>query len=160
MNELELRVPRAAKTVAEISVGDRIDVQYIITDEDLKNFAHLSGDYNPVHFDDEYAARSIFGRRIAHGLISLAKFSGIFGMDLPGLGTLWDSQEVKFLAPVFLNTPYTAIAMVQGIEGKRVLIDTWVEDAHGNRVIEGRGCVIPITESQRRRLANWVPPSV
>ncbi|WP_240231771.1 MaoC family dehydratase [Devosia lacusdianchii] len=156
MTELESHAPRASKTIDEVAVGDRIDVHYVITDDDLRKFAELSGDYNPVHFDDEYASRSIFGQRIAHGLISLAKFSGIFGMDLPGLGTLWDSQEVKFLAPVFLDTPYTAVALVHSVESKRVFVDTWVEDAQGNRVIEGRGCVIPITERQRKRVADWI----
>ena len=145
--------PRACKTVSEMNVGDRFTVRYEVTDDDLTRFAEISGDWNPAHFDDEYAARSMFGERIAHGMISLAKFSGIFGMDMPGLGTLWETQEVRFVGPVYLNRPYTAVAEVTEIEKRRATIATWVEDSDGKRVLEGKACVIPISEAVRRKLA-------
>lgn len=144
--------PRACKTVAEMDIGERVVVDYQVTDEDLERFAEISGDWNPVHFDDEYAAQSMFGERIAHGMISLAKFSGIFGMDLPGLGTLWETQEVRFVAPVFLGRRYKAVAEVVEKDKRRVTMATWVEDADGARVLEGKACVIPISEPVRRRL--------
>jgi acyl dehydratase len=135
--------PRASKTIDQISVGDEIRVPYSVSAADVETFAELSGDWNPLHFDDEYAATTIFGRRVAHGMISLAKFSGIFGMDLPGLGTLWQSQSVEFLKPVFLDQPYTAVAKVTNKQRRRVEIDTWVEDAKGDRVITGTAVVVP-----------------
>lgn len=144
--------PRSCKTIAELYVGDRIQVPYSISDDDVLQFARLSGDWNPVHFDEEYASQTMFKRRIAHGMISVAKFSGIFGMDLPGLGTLWEHQEVRFLAPVYLNEPYVAVAEVQSIERKRAIILTWIEDMKGDKVIEGIGTVIPILEPTRRKL--------
>lgn len=144
--------PRACKTADELAVGDRITVSYIVTDDDLRKFAEISGDWNPLHFDDGYAARSMFRKRIAHGMISLAKFSGIFGMDLPGLGTLWETQQVRFAGPVFLDTPYKAIAEVIEKDRRRVLIATWVEDENGIRVLEGQANVIPISESARKRM--------
>ena len=144
--------PRACKTVAEMDIGERVVVDYQVTDEDLERFAEISGDWNPVHFDDEYAAQSMFGERIAHGMISLAKFSGIFGMDLPGLGTLWETQEVRFVAPVFLGRRYMAVAEVVEKDKRRVTMATWVEGADGARVLEGKACVIPISEPARRRL--------
>jgi 3-hydroxybutyryl-CoA dehydratase len=145
--------PRACKIATEMEIGDRIEVTYEVTDEDLRKFAEISGDWNPVHFDESFAAKSMFGERIAHGMISLAKFSGIFGMDMPGLGTLWETQEVRFLAPVYLGRPYKAVAEVTEKDRRRVQIATWVEDGDGQRVLEGRAQVIPISEPARRRLA-------
>lgn len=144
--------PRACKTINEMEIGDRVERPFRITDAELTAFAEISGDWNPVHFDDAFAARSIFGRRIAHGMISLAKFSGIFGMDMPGLGTLWETQEVRFLAPVYLDIDYVAIAEVVEKDRRRATIATWVEDGERNRVLEGRGVVVPIGESTRKRL--------
>jgi 3-hydroxybutyryl-CoA dehydratase len=143
--------PRSCRTIAEMEVGQRVVVDYSVTDEDLVHFAEISGDWNPLHFDEAYAASSMFGARIAHGMISLAKFSGIFGMDLPGLGTLWETQEVRFVAPVFLNRPYKAIAEVVSLDKRRATLATWVEDEAGHKVLEGRACVIPISEAARRR---------
>ena len=143
---------RACKTINELARGDRVERVYKITDDDLLAFGKLSGDFNPIHFDDQYASRSIFGRRIAHGMISVAKFSGIFGMDMPGLGTLWLSQSVRFLKPVFVNEPYTAIAEVTDLDDRRASVATWVEDSLRVRVLEGEAVVIPITEKARTRL--------
>lgn len=146
--------PRACKTISEIAVGDRFEREYRITDDDVLAFAKLSGDFNPVHFDDEYAATTLFKRRIAHGMISLAKFSGIFGMDLPGLGTLWLSQTVSFLKPVYIGESYTAVATVASVDRRSVAIDTDVVDQNGERVIQGSGVVIPISDQARRRIAS------
>ncbi len=145
-----LEKPRACKTIAELEIGERLERPYSVTDDDLRRFAEISGDWNPVHFDEDYAAASMFKRRIAHGLISLAKFSGIFGMDMPGLGTLWETQDVRFVGPVYLNEPYTAVAVVAAKEKRRAFIETWVEDAGGRRVLDGRACVIPISEAVRK----------
>jgi len=147
-----LERPRACKTIDELELGERFTASFVVTDADLRRFAEISGDWNPVHFDDDYAARSMFKRRIAHGMISLAKFSGIFGMDLPGLGTLWETQEVRFVAPVFLDQPYSAIAEVTEKDRRRAIVATWVEDGEGKRVLEGKASVIPISEAARRRL--------
>jgi 3-hydroxybutyryl-CoA dehydratase len=147
------RTPSACKTVSEIAVGDRVEVDYVVTSDDLRKFAELSGDWNPVHFDEEFAAKSMFRQRIAHGMVSVAKFSGIFGMELPGLGALWESQTVKFMSAVLLDKPYRAIAEARAIDGRRVTFDTWVEDGDGQRVIEGSGVVIPISDGLRKRLS-------
>jgi 3-hydroxybutyryl-CoA dehydratase len=138
---------RACKSVDDIEVGDRICVYYCVTHEDLVRFAEISGDWNPIHFDEIFAAKSIFGRRIAHGMISVAKFSGIFGMDLPGLGTLWETQEVRFLKPIYLNVEYRAIAEVKSKDRRRVTLATWVEDSEGHHLLEGTAVVLPISKS-------------
>ena len=144
--------PRACKTVAELNVGDRIEREYLITEDDVAAFARLSGDYNPLHFDDAYAASTMFGERIAHGLISLAKFSGIFGMDMPGLGTLWLTQTVSFNKPVLIGRTYKAIAEVVALDRRRATISTWVQDESGIKVLEGEGVVVPITAMAKSRL--------
>ena len=145
--------PRACKTIDDLSVGDRIERPYIITDEDLRKFAELSDDWNPLHFDEEYAASTMFKRRIAHGLISLAKFSGIFGMDMPGLGTLWETQDVRFIAPVHVGESYKAVAEVTNKDRRRATVATWVEDEFGKRVLEGTAVVIPISAAVRKTIA-------
>lgn len=146
--------PRACKTAEELTLGERVERAYMVSDADLLIFANLSGDFNPVHFDDEYAASTHFRRRVAHGMISLAKFSGIFGMDMPGLGTLWLSQSVKFEGPVYVGEPYTAIAEVVARDNRTATIATWVEDRAGKRVLSGEAVVIPITPRAKKR-ANW-----
>lgn len=147
--------PRACRTLADLQIGDKVVRDYIITKEDVATFGLISGDFNPVHFDAEYAATTIFGRPIAHGLISLAKFSGIFGMDMPGLGTLWLSQQVSFKKPVYIGEPYKAIAEVTALDRRRATIDTWVEDTAGLRVLEGEAVVIPITEQAKSKLLRY-----
>jgi acyl dehydratase len=96
----------------------------------------------------------VFKKRIAHGMISVAKFSGIFGMDLPGLGAIWGSQSVKFLAPVFLNEPYTAVARVKDKGDKNVVFECWAEDAAGKRVLEGEGVLYPIPQKVKDAMAS------
>lgn len=138
--------PRSCRSINEIKVGDEFRQPYSVTDTDLQKFAEISGDFNPAHFNDEYASQTVFRGRIAHGMISVAKFSGIFGMDLPGLGAIWGAQSAKFLAPVQLNKPYTAIARAKEVAEKFVVFETWVEDSEGKRVLEGEGTLYPIPQ--------------
>lgn len=138
--------PRACKTINDIQVGDTFRQTYRVTNADIQKFAEISGDFNPAHFDETYAAQTVFKQRIAHGMISVAKFSGIFGMDLPGLGAIWGAQSAKFLAPVQLNTPYTAIARAKEKAEKFIIFETWVEDAEGKRMLEGEGTLYPIPQ--------------
>lgn len=136
--------PRTCLTIQDLTVGMNFELPYEVTEEDVQKFGEISGDFNPAHFDDDYAAGTRFGKRIAHGMISVAKFSGIFGMDLPGLGAIWAGQKVKFLAPVYLNEPYTAKAEVIEVGEKSVKLRTTCSDAEGNHVLEGEGVLYPI----------------
>ncbi|NBV54495.1 MAG: MaoC family dehydratase [Proteobacteria bacterium] len=149
--------PRNCKTINEIKVGDSFRQPYQITDADVQKFAEISGDFNPAHFNDAYAAKTIFKGRIAHGMISMAKFSGIFGMDLPGLGAIWGGQSVKFLAPVKLNQPYIAIAKCKEISEKSAVFETWVEDVDGKRMLEGEGTLYPIPQKVKDAMTAELP---
>lgn len=152
VSKLQRPLPRACKTAFDVTVGEQVKVSYVISDSDILKFAEISGDYNPVHFDNSFASKTLFGRKIAHGIISIAKFSGIFGMDLPGMGALWESQEVRFLGPVFVGVQYTAVAEVTEVRRNRIMFDTWVEGEGGVKVIDGKACVVATSNVQRNRL--------
>jgi 3-hydroxybutyryl-CoA dehydratase len=85
-------LPRACKSIDDLNVGDTFRQKYSISDGDVQKFGEISGDFNPAHFNEDYAKGTNFKNRIAHGMISVAKFSGIFGMDMPGLGAIWGSR--------------------------------------------------------------------
>ena len=84
-----------------------------ITDEMVRTFATLTGDSNPVHLDDEYAATTRFGKRIAHGMLAASLISAALANDLPGPGTVYLSQTLQFKAPVYLGDTVTAIIEVK-----------------------------------------------
>ena len=109
-----------------IEIGMTESYSKTITDADIKVFAGLSGDYNPVHISDEYAKSSRFGRRIAHGFISVSFFSALFGTKLPGHGCVYASQNVRFKRPVYLGDTVTATVKVVGVDmlKRLVLFDT------------------------------------
>ncbi len=145
-------LPRACMSLSDLNVGDTFRHEYSITDADVQKFAELSGDFNPAHFNEEYAKGTVFKTRIAHGMISVAKFSGIFGMHMPGLGAIWGGQSVKFLAPVQLDEPYTAVAQVKEKGEKNVIFACWVEDKDGNRMLEGEGTLYPIPQKVKDKM--------
>ena len=84
----------------DLAVGMDADHQHLVTDGDIRAFAALSGDYNPVHLDSAYAARTVFKDRIAHGILTAGFISAIFGMKLPGPGAIYISQTLNFKGPV------------------------------------------------------------
>ena len=145
-------LPRACKSINDLNVGDTLRHTYSVSDSDVQKFAELSGDFNPAHFNEDYAKGTVFKTRIAHGMISVAKFSGIFGMDMPGLGAIWGGQTLKFLAPVLLNEPYTAVAEVKEKGEKNVIFACWVEDKEGKRVLEGEGVLYPIPQKVKDKM--------
>ena len=124
--------------IEEIEVGMKVSYSQTITDADVKLFAGISGDHNPMHVNDEYAASSKFKQRIAHGLISGSFFSGLFGTQLPGPGCVYVSQSFNFKRPVYLGDTVTAIAEVTSIDLKkrRVFFDTRCQ-VRNKTVIDG-----------------------
>jgi 3-hydroxybutyryl-CoA dehydratase len=92
----------------EINVGMTASYSQTITDHDIKNFAGLSGDHNPVHVSDEYIQSSRFKKRVVHGLMPTSFFSGIFGTRLPGPGCLYVSQVIEFKRPIYIDDTVTA----------------------------------------------------
>lgn len=113
-------------TIESIKEGMSASYSQTITDADIKSFAGISGDNNPVHMSDEYASKSRFGKRIAHGLISASFFSALFGTKLPGPGCVYVSQSLQFKRPVYIGDTVVATVTVTSINHvkKRVVFDT------------------------------------
>jgi len=122
----------------DIKRGMEVSYTQTITDCDIKTFAGLSGDHNPVHISDEYAKNTRWERRIAHGLISVSFFSGLMGTKLPGIGCVWVSQTIKFLKPVYIGDTVTAKLIVTDIdlERRRVFLQS-ICIVKGEIVIDG-----------------------
>ncbi len=87
----------------EIKVGDFTEVEITVSDEMVRTFARVTGDNNPLHLDDEFAKKTIFKKRIAHGMLVASLISKVLGHDFPGAGTIYVSQSVKFRKPVYVG---------------------------------------------------------
>ena len=143
---MSIPVPSNCMSIDDLSIGMRKEKTYTIEHEDAVQFSKMSGDWNPAHHDEDYAAQSIFKQRVAHGMFSVIQFSGILGMDLPGLGTLWLKQSVEFLRPAFFGNQYRAVVEVLAIniENNTVTFSTECFDQEGNKIITGEAVVKPI----------------
>lgn len=127
-----------------LEIGITAQRTQVITDEAIRAFAQASGDTNPVHLDDAYAATTSFGRRIAHGMLSAGIISAVLGNDLPGPGTIYLGQELKFKAPVYIGDTLTAtVELVKYREDKRIAtFRTTCTNQDGVVVVEGEAVVI------------------
>lgn len=127
-----------------IKIGDRFSVSKKITDEVIRAFAEFSGDYNPIHLDDEYAAKTRFGRRIAHGMISGALISAVLGNEFGEKEIVFLSQELKFVKPVFVDDTVTATATVRDIRRDKpvVTIETVCTNQRDEKVVTGEGKIM------------------
>ncbi|MEL6641987.1 MAG: MaoC family dehydratase [Pseudomonadota bacterium] len=92
--------PRGTICIEDIEIGMTRSIRKVVTDRDIEMFAEVSTDRNPVHLDDDYAHDTIFGGRIAHGMLTAGLISAVIGEQLPGHGTVYLGQSLKFLAPV------------------------------------------------------------
>jgi 3-hydroxybutyryl-CoA dehydratase len=126
-----------------LKIGDSASRTKTITHEDVEDFARISGDTNPIHLDDAYAAKSRFGRRVAHGMLTVSLVSAILGNDLPGIGTIYLGQEVKFKEPVFIGDTITArVELVKYREDKRIAtFSLSCVNQDGKLVMEGEAVV-------------------
>ena len=140
------RVRPRGRTIAELAVGDEASMSKVISQSDIDGFARVSGDANPVHLDREYAEASFFKGRIAHGVLTAGLISAVIGMDLPGPGTIYLSQSLRWRAPVRPGDRVTATVTVKEIvsEKNRVVLDT-VVSRDGEPVLTGEALVMPPT---------------
>jgi 3-hydroxybutyryl-CoA dehydratase len=130
-------------TYAEIEVGQVYEKKVSATTKDVETFAEITGDKNPLHLDDEFAKNTIFGGRIAHGILGLGKISAVLGMEFPGPGTIYMSQTSKFLAPIYLDEEVTIkITVKEKIEEKkRLILNTQILKENGKAAIDGEAMV-------------------
>lgn len=137
------RTHAPGKTVAELSVGESAELTRRFTQEDIDAFARISGDDNPAHVDAEWAEASPFKGRVAHGVLTAGLISAVLGTQLPGPGTIYMSQTLKWLAPVRPGDELTARVTVKDIgERGRVTLETVVERS-GEPVLTGEALVLP-----------------
>jgi 3-hydroxybutyryl-CoA dehydratase len=125
-------------------VGDFATVEKTITDEDIRSFADLVGDHNSMHLDDEYARKTRFGRRIAHGMLSASLISTAIGTKLPGAGSVYLSQTFKFVAPVYPGDTVTARVTIKSMrEGRPIItLETVCLNQQGETVLKGEAVVL------------------
>ncbi len=124
--------------------GDKASRTTTITDEMIRAFADLTGDSNPVHLDDVYAAGTRFGRRIAHGMIAAGLISAALANDLPGPGTVYLSQTLQFKAPVFPGDSITTTVEVKSVRPDKpiVTLGTVCTNQDNKIVLEGEALVL------------------
>jgi 3-hydroxybutyryl-CoA dehydratase len=135
----------AAKGVffEDLSVGQEASLSKTVSEADIVAFAEISGDKNPVHIDAQYAAGTMFKERIAHGMLSAAYISAVFGMKLPGPGAIYISQTLNFKAPVKIgDTVVTTVKVIELLaEKKRARFET-VCSVNGRAVVQGEAVLM------------------
>lgn len=138
----------------EISVGESASLTRTILESDIQLFAAFSGDFNPAHLDEEYASGSMFGGVIAHGMLSGALISTVLGMLLPGPGTIYLGQSLRFSRPVKPGDRLTVQLTVREKheDKKRLILDCLCSNQDGKTVVKGEAEVIAPVEKIRRRL--------
>jgi len=126
------------------TIGEEATFTKIISDEDITTFAKISGDENPVHVNDAYAKGTMFGGRIAHGILVTGLISAVLGTALPGPGAIYMSQQLRFLAPVKPGDEATARAKVTEWDSEkgRITLLTEVTNQDGVTVITGEARLV------------------
>ena len=127
-----------------LNVGDTASITRTITDADIRAFAELSGDRNPVHLDEAFANKTRFGRRIAYGMLGASLISAVLGTKLPGEGSIYLSQTLQFLGPVYIDDTITARVTVTKVRDDKsiVTLETVCENQHGETLIRGEAVVL------------------
>ncbi|HPC46823.1 MAG TPA: MaoC family dehydratase [Deltaproteobacteria bacterium] len=133
------------KSINEMAIGDSAEFSKTVSETDIYLFAGIVGDFNPAHLNEAYARTTFFKTRIAHGMLSAGFVSSVIGMQLPGPGSVYVSQELRFLAPVRIGDTVTAHVEVAEInaEKNRVRLSTWCVNQDGVKILEGDAVVSP-----------------
>ena len=136
-------MPRGTIVIEDLEIGMTRHLWKTVTDEDIEMFAKVSTDFNPVHVDEEYAQETIFEGRIAHGMLTAGLISAVIGEQLPGHGTVYLGQDLKFLAPVRPGDRVYAEVKVMDIDyaKRRVTLETHCA-VEGKKVLVGQAKVL------------------
>jgi 3-hydroxybutyryl-CoA dehydratase len=127
-----------------LRIGDSFSSSREVTDELVRKFADVSGDYNPIHLDEEFAANTRFGRRIAHGMLSGAFISSVLGYELSDRKIVYLSQTLRFIGPVFIGDTVTATATVKSIREDKpvVTLETVCTNQNGELLLTGEAAIM------------------
>jgi len=129
--------------MSTVETGDKASRSLTISDDTIRAFAEVTGDNNPVHLDDEYAAGSRFGRRVAHGMIAAGLISATLANDLPGPGSIYLGQTLNFIMPVFPGDTVTATVEVLSVRPDKpiVTLSTVCTNQNDEVVLEGEAVI-------------------
>ncbi len=132
-------------TIDKIAIGDKASVSKTISESDVYMYAGITGDHNPAHVNKTYSENSMFGERIAHGMLTAGLISALLGVHLPGPGTIYLGQELRFTAPVKFGDTITATAeVIECLEAKNIIkLSTVCINQNGETVLTGVAKVMP-----------------
>ncbi len=127
-----------------LKVGDSAEISKSITEEEIDRFAEITGDRNPVHVDEEFAKKTRFGKRLAHGMWGASLISAVLGVKLPGPGTIYMSQTLKFQGPVYPGDTVTARATVVKLREDKPIatLETVCVNQRGETILSGEAVVL------------------
>jgi 3-hydroxybutyryl-CoA dehydratase len=127
----------------DLHLGAEVSLTRTVTLDDIKRFAEVSGDFNPIHLDEAFAATTMFKKRIAQGALVASYISAVFGMKMPGPGAIYVSQTLNFRAPVYIGDEVTAkVRVTELIEAKKRGLFHCVCTVRGKTVLEGEAVLI------------------
>ncbi len=132
-------------SIDQLSVGQKASFSKTVTETDIYLFAGVTGDINPAHVNEEYASKTFFKSRIAHGMLSAGFISAVLGMQLPGPGTIYLGQELRFLSPVRPGDTVTATVEVSSLDTAKnvAVLHTTCTNQDGVQVVDGQAKVKP-----------------
>ncbi len=132
-------------TIDAMRIGDTASISKTFSADDVTGFAKVSGDYNPAHMDEAYAKTTMFQARIVHGFLVGSLFSAVLGMELPGVGSIYTNQTLKFTRPVYFDDTITATVTVKEliVEKNRVIFDCVAKNQKNEIVIVGEATIMP-----------------
>jgi 3-hydroxybutyryl-CoA dehydratase len=126
----------------KFKVNDRIEESFSFSQEQVNLFIQLTGDDNPIHYDEAFASNTVFRKPIIHGFLSSSVFSKILGIKMPGYGTIYLKQEMNFKKPMYVDTTYTCVIEILEIEKNRAKLSTQVLNEKKEVVIDGYAIVL------------------
>ena len=129
---------------SQLQIGDSAEMSKTISEADIYNFAGISGDFNPLHLDQEFAANSQFKKRIAHGMLTASFISTVIGTSLPGKNTIYLEQSLKFKSPVFIGDTIKArVEIIELVSEKNIArLKTQIFNQEGTVVVDGEAKVM------------------
>jgi acyl dehydratase len=137
-----------SRTIDELAVGDAVEISRVVSADDILHFAEITGDFNPIHVNVEFAQQSRFGRIIAHGPVAMGLAGQIVGTRMPGLGTIALTASIRHLRPIFAEDRITTRAEIASVDvavGNVTIALTWTNQ-EGKVVAEGETTVKPPRE--------------
>lgn len=133
------------KSIDSIAVGDRAYFAKTISETDVYQFASVTCDFNPAHINEAYAENTFFKHRLAHGMLTASLISNVLGTQLPGPGSIFVSQSVRFMSPVYIDDTIEVVveAVELNVEKNRMTFKAWGTNQNDVRVLEAEGVIMP-----------------